>query len=127
MITVSYKDGVWKHVVNFNTVDEAHAYAKSEGYTSYKLTKGDRPMGVYTNLADDILGAPSIPQPDQGLSTPDSIVYETPITDEPQESGEDEFLERVVELEDEPEVEPPADDEESLPGLYEELPDEESP
>ena len=123
MITVSYKDGVWKHVTNFPDMDQAHAYAKSEGYTEYKLSKSDRPMGVYYNTLESLENAPSVAQPTPE-TTPEEILYETPITDEPQEPTDNEPLERVIELDEEPEEEPEEEDDEPLPGLYRELPNE---
>lgn len=83
MITVSYKDGVWKHVSNFSNIDEAHAYAKSEGYTEYKLAKSDRPLGVYYNTPEMLENAPSVPTPEP-LTPPTEPLYESANTDEPE-------------------------------------------
>ena len=49
MITLSYKqDGKWTDVDGFLSEGLAHEHAKEEGLASYKLSLGDRPLGVYT-------------------------------------------------------------------------------
>lgn len=122
MITVSYKDGVWKHIEGFSNPDEAHAYAKGEGYTTYKLTKNnDRPMGLYTQTPDSMVDAPKQAKPKEP-TPPTEPIYETPNTDEPNEDSDDET--EIVEEHDiiDPTLtEPSPDDGEPVEGLLEEL------